>query len=129
MFKRGLCLILVLLLCVFDSFPENTSPASDFEYQLSTNAEGVVITGYVGKGGNVIIPSEIEGFPVLLLAEGVFGSLDDENWADNNITSIIIPDSVIVIGENVFRRNDTLKKVVLPNSLKIIPKSKAKKAK
>jgi hypothetical protein len=68
------------------------SPASDFEYQLNKEGTGVIISEYIGTGGSVVVPSEIEGFPVVSVVK-----LSGAN--PENITSIVLPDTVTKIGD------------------------------
>jgi hypothetical protein len=125
--KKTMMLIFGLLLIVGSIFAteKNTivkeSPASDFEYDLNETEDGVVITGYRGKGGDVIIPAEIEGYPVVE-CNGTF----DGGYV--SITSIIFPDSITKISnpglrdsEAVFKNMQSLKKVIFPKHLKEIP--------
>lgn len=49
------------------------SEAADFTCRIENG--GAVITGYRGSG-NVVIPPEMEGFPVTAIASGAFGDLD-----------------------------------------------------
>ena len=74
-FKGGLScrlisgLVAVLLVMTFVGCSKKgggrASPAKDFVYELNKAGNGVVITGYLGRGGDLVIPSEIEGFPVV----------------------------------------------------------------
>ena len=94
------------------------SPASDFKYDLNEAGDGIVIQAYLGKGGDVVIPSKIEDMPVVgLKLEIVYG------FDIKPITSLIFPDSITFIefeaGQG-FISNTKLKKVVLPKNLKII---------
>jgi hypothetical protein len=64
------------------------SPAQDFTY---TNINGAItITGYTGPGGNVTIPSTIDGLPVTSVGDAAFRRLD-------SVSSVTIPDSVTKI--------------------------------
>lgn len=77
--------------------------AQDFTY---TNSNGTItITGYTGPGGDVVIPSTIEGLPVTSIGDGAF------SWTLNfmggaiglsNLTAITIPDSITNLGEAAF---------------------------
>ncbi|MFC2603430.1 MAG: leucine-rich repeat domain-containing protein [Treponema sp.] len=92
------------------------NPASDFKYDLNKTGDGVVIQAYLGKGGDVIIPSKIEDLPVVGLELEIFHGFDLKP-----ITSLIFPDSVTFIDtENGTLSNAKLKKLVLPKNLKII---------
>ena len=106
------------------------SPASDFSYDLSTDGKGIKITGYTGNGGRVVIPSIIEDMPVVEI-KGVMGTPmqgafqgraanKSQYFPANNITEIIIPSSVIAIGDGALSFNDNLIKVTLPNGIKVL---------
>ncbi|MDR2481593.1 MAG: leucine-rich repeat domain-containing protein [Spirochaetaceae bacterium] len=102
------------------------TPASDFVCELSANGRGVKILGYTGNGGDVIVPSVIEGLPVVELGrEAFFGGFQKNNPA-SKITSIILPDSVVKIGKSygdraAFSFAWELTSVTLSNRLKEIP--------
>ena len=65
-----------------------------YNYAAFDGAAG--ITGLVDKGisGDIVIPAEIDGYPVISLAPHLF-----ENTA---VTSVDIPDSVTYIGDGIF---------------------------
>lgn len=79
------------------------SGSSDFEYRIDSEYDwwtyeyvySVAITGYSGPGGDVVIPSEIDGLPVTTIADNAFYCCD-------TITSVTIPDSVTSIGYGAF---------------------------
>jgi len=95
------------------------SPASDFKYDLNEAGDGIVIQAYLGKGGDVVIPSKIEGYPVVGLKLEILYNFDI-----SPITSLIFPDTVTFIefaeGASGTLTNNKLKKLVLPKNLKII---------
>ena len=86
--------------------PTEPNPASDFEYQVNSAQTGILINKYVGSSSYVIIPSHIDDLPVLSLkgvpdeqyptsiAEGVF--------EDKDIQSVVIPETIKVIGYKCF---------------------------
>ena len=82
-----------------------SSPASDFEYTES-NGE-LTITGYVGGGGDVVIPSAIDGNPVVAIGGEAFHDC-------SSLTSIIIPNSVMSIGEGSFSGCSSLESMTIP---------------
>ena len=100
------------------------NPASDFGYDLNETGDGVVITDYRGGYGGIVIPAEIEGYPVVEWNVKIYG--------DANITALIFPDSITKIvnptttdyrGERrgAFSYMYQLEKVRLPKYLKEIP--------
>jgi len=64
-------LIVVIGLSMMSCGGEN--PASDFKYEMTADKSGIQILEYIGKkGGKVVIPAKIEGFPVISI-----GNIDD----------------------------------------------------
>jgi len=105
------------------------SPVSDFSYDLTADGTGIIIKGYTGKGGKVVIPATIENYPVKEImgkdpySGGAFEGAEANKTPNNrdSITSIVVPDSVEVIGEFAFSNIDELTQVTLPNGLKTLP--------
>lgn len=87
---------------------EESSVSGDLEYVV--DGENVTITGYVGVGGEVVIPETIEAKPVTAIADRAFMNCYD-------LTAVTIPDSVTTIGKMAFMGCDSLKKVVLPSGI------------
>lgn len=84
----------------------NTS--QDFLWEKRGFGGGVVILGYNGFGGKVIIPEKINGLEVK--------SINYEAFKDKQINSVIIPNSVIYIGDSAFE-NNRLTELTIPNSV------------
>jgi hypothetical protein len=108
------------------------SPVSDFSYELTSDGRGIRIIRYTGAGGAVVIPSAIEGFPVLVIGYSAFrGSSSDETNNCNAVTSIVVPNSVEIIDiydssnrySSAFQSMQGLTKVTLPDSLRVIPET------
>ena len=55
----------------------------------------ITITGYIGTGGALTIPSTINGYPVTSIGDSVF-------YYCTNLTSVTIPSSVTSIGSQAF---------------------------
>jgi hypothetical protein len=111
------------------------NPASDFQYDLTADGKGVMIIKWLSKnGGKVVIPAEIEGYPVVAIAGSAFleRNKDDEykmtEEGRKRITGVVIPDTVTeiipekysTIAQNVFSNCVSLKDVTLSNNLKVI---------
>jgi hypothetical protein len=92
----------------------NATPASDFNYDLTKDEQGIVIKKYAGNGGKVIIPATIEDYPVREIGSYAFAE-------DDSVTEIVVPESVVEIGGRAFYRMRNLTKVTLPDSLTKIP--------
>ena len=79
--------------------------AQDFTY---TNTNGTItITGYIGPGGDVVIPSSIGGVPVTSIGDSAFSFVNNGNSSSSitslsNMTNVTIPDSVTNLGEAAF---------------------------
>src|SRR5215469_11397619 len=83
-------------------------PAQDFTY---TNNNGTItITGYTGPGGNVTIPSTIDGLPVINIGNRAFTEL-------TSLTGVTIPGSVTDIGAAAFAYCSRLTSLRIPGSV------------
>lgn len=81
------------------------SPGDDYDYTVLNGA--LTIDGYVGDGGDVIIPSTIDGYTVTGIAADAFKNC-------TTITSLIIPDSVTSIGAGAFSGCSGLESITIP---------------
>ncbi|MEE1219436.1 MAG: leucine-rich repeat domain-containing protein, partial [Ruminococcus sp.] len=102
-----------------DTIERNTygfSVYGDFLYEimLETNlfSPGVCIYEYMGTDTEVVVPSEINGIPVVAIS-------GDRPFKDN-MTSIILPNTIEYIGRGTFRNCKSLKSIVIPDSVTII---------
>jgi len=103
-------LSLVLLAISFNSY--SATPENCF-ITKSINNNSVEITGYVCESKDVVIPEKINNILVT--------SIGDNAFAVNQLTSVVIPDSVMSIGAFAFRRNQ-LTSVDIPDSVTSIKK-------
>ena len=93
------------------SVPQSVGPPADthtFFHDKNSNGE-IIITGYSGSGGAVIIPAEINGAPVRRIFDNAF--------REKSLTSITIPDSVITIDTKAFAFNDKLNGITIGSSV------------
>ena len=80
--------------------------------------EEITITGYTGAGGEVVIPAEIDGKPVVAIGRQAFRP--SANPSANNITNLVIPNSVKnIIGAGLFRGCENLISVTFPEDVVI----------
>lgn len=88
---RYIALFLLLILC---QNPQRASAETeDFTYDISES--GITLTGYTGGAKNLIIPQQISGNMVVGIGENAFsGSME--------LTSVVIPESVLYMGNNAF---------------------------
>lgn len=110
--KKGIFLALLLFMLpspVAKAYTEDYSTSENEKqsqggFSFRDNDDGTVtITNYIGNNNNIIIPDTIDGKEVSVIANSTFNS--------DNITSIIIPGSVIEIGSNAFYDCDKLETV------------------
>ena len=81
----------------------------DFEYEVNTD-NTVTITKYNGDGGNVTIPSSINGKSVTIIGYEAF-------YGCTSLTSVTIPDSVMSIGSDAFSNCEGLTSITIPDSV------------
>jgi len=105
----------------------NAAPASDFKYDLSRDGKGIVILKYIGKGGNVIVPSEIEGMPVIQLGGTEYGSVSYTGFENTKVTGVVLPDTIVIqhiLGFNNHGFAGTpLQSITFPKGITFIPNS------
>ena len=95
--------------------PDTPTPASIFSYKLTDGK--AYITGFTGDDESIVIPSEIDGFEVVGIAERAFegykmksviisNGVQKIDWfafyGCSNLVSITIPSSVSSIGYSAF---------------------------
>jgi hypothetical protein len=80
------------------------------DFTLTDNGTAATITGYLGAGGAVTIPSTIGGKPVTTIGNGAFSGLAA-------LTSVTIPTSVTRIADAAFQSCTGLTSVALPSKL------------
>lgn len=73
-------------------------PTEGIVYELNEANDGYTVADFEGEETQVIIPSEYEGLPVTAI-QGNYGT---GAFARSAITSVVISDSVEVIGQNSF---------------------------
>jgi len=81
---------------------------SDFKV-IVNNYSTITITEYLGKTKNLEIPSNLYGLTVTHIGSNAF--------KNKQLTSVVIPDSIIVIGKNAFIGNKNLREVTISNSV------------
>jgi hypothetical protein len=82
------------------------SPGGDFTYDLNETGDGIIITKYTGSNPVLIIPAEIEGYPVREI-----------NINHTKIIAAVIPENVQIIGSQAFMYASKLASVSFPKSL------------
>jgi hypothetical protein len=112
--KKNMVFFLGLLVVTVGLFAQTET---DFNVELTPDGEGVIITGYTGTAMAVKIPATIQGMPVREIGRG--GSL-----GMRKVTSVVIPEGVIVIRKDAFgpynySMGSSLVQVTLPSTLRI----------
>ncbi len=86
-------------------------PHENYFYTLNEQTNCITITGYEGRSKSIIIPSEIEGQPVIEIGSFAFER--------NQLTNVTIPPCITRIGDATFANNQ-LRNVTIPNNLPFI---------
>ncbi len=87
---------------------ESVQPTDSLTYQINDAGTGYIVTG-AGEETVLVIPAEHEGLPVTEI-QGHHGT---GAFASSAITSVVIPDSVEVIGQNSFYGCNSLTQVII----------------
>ena len=101
--KRAFSLALVLCFCLsLLVVPSFALTEGDWEYTLSDNQ--ITITKYVGAGGDITVPTSINGIPVVAMGNQVCTYND-------TVTSVTIPGAIKTVGYEVFKECKNLETV------------------
>lgn len=101
----------VQMLEIGANLPEiSTNSIHSGDYWYDNIAGGVKIVSYTGSGGNVDIPSVIDGKSVLEIGANAFNG-------NSSLTGVNLPNSVIVLGIGSFYNCPNLDSVFLGNGL------------
>ena len=89
------------------------APSAELQFTYTIQNGGVTITSYTGKEKRVILPSTIDGYPVV--------AVGDRAFMDQTILcEVILPDSVTSIGWFAFSGCVALENVSIPASVTTI---------
>ncbi len=83
---------------------------SDFNFDV-TDGE-VIVTRYIGSASSVTVPSELGGYPVV--------GIGYNSFKDTEVTSVVIPNGVTWIGDDVFYNCINLTSVTIPDSVTFV---------
>jgi len=108
----GIIVIVALIGFSMAACEDSTDDGSNNDYDYTESNGKITITKYKGTGGNVTVPSNIDGKPV--------ASIGNQAFSDSGITSITIPDSVTSIGDEAFFQCRNLSSVTIGNGIKSI---------
>ncbi|MDR1002351.1 MAG: leucine-rich repeat domain-containing protein [Oscillospiraceae bacterium] len=105
-----LLLLIVLAICAgAASVSAKAANEEDFEY----NNQNRTITGYLGAGGVVEIPSHIDNLPIAYVDKNAFSG-------NSTVTELIIPGNIDVIDAGAFSNMSNLTRVQIKNGTKTI---------
>lgn len=128
-------LVIIFAISVFGSVvtmnqvntPVLIAKASEPDYKLLYTVEQdgtATITGYEGMVNTLVIPSEIDGYPVLKIDVQAFATSGEELYNDENsycsVETLIIEDGITEIELEAFLNCKNLKTVTLPNTLNYV---------
>ncbi|HML47162.1 MAG TPA: leucine-rich repeat domain-containing protein, partial [Clostridia bacterium] len=94
---------------VTDDDGESDVGSADFVF----DAHSGTLTEYTGIGGEVVLPSKVDGVAVRHIGNSLF-------YTNPNITSVKIPEGVTSIGNSAFYYCENLTSVSLPSTLEYI---------
>ena len=99
---------LLLLLCLPRevSAAEETYTEGYFQYEIVD--DGIVITGYFGSEKTVTVPADIAGYPV--------SEIGEEAFLGSTVTELILPETIMKIGENALPSNCHVTYVGIPGT-------------
>ena len=90
------------------------------QFTFTTNNGAITITGYTGAGGDIIIPNVINGYPVKNIGSFAFNPYPRQDVHQNQVTSVVIPDSVTNIDSNAFLDCSQLTNVVMSTNVTVL---------
>jgi hypothetical protein len=106
--KKVVLWIALIVTAIIPVYAQQYDSEKDFQIDWGNNG-GVKIAKYIGAKKEVRIPPSIQNNPVTEIGKGAFG--------ESGITSVIIPNSVTIIGDSAFIRCNSLTSVTIPNSV------------
>ena len=93
-----------------NGIPANTMPTSgDYIYWLEADGSARIVR-MPGAEGDVVVPAELDGYPVRSIGKNAFASC-------TALSSIVLPDGVTSIGDSAFFRCTSLNSIALPDSV------------
>ena len=111
--KRKLWTLLLALMLAVCVVPMMASATSDFEYRIDTYSyeePACIITGYTGTAAEIVIPAEIEGYPVKEIYSYTFKDC-------TSLTSVVISEGITTIGSSAFDGCTSLTSITIPESV------------
>ncbi|GHV79086.1 hypothetical protein AGMMS49944_08770 [Spirochaetia bacterium] len=117
--KKISCVFFVFILAITLILPAFGQNEAEFSVALNIAGDGVAITGYTGISTTIRIPATIQGMPVKEIATQAFRNFTPLGDGPA-ITSVTIPEGVVVIRNAAFQNCKSLRTITFPASLRII---------
>jgi hypothetical protein len=131
--KMILGIALLVLAIKIPVYAQRYDPVSDFKTRIIDDGSGIEITAYLGSKWDVYIPARIQRLPVTSIGVGAFRDCDEISsviipetvtnigqgafWGCFDLLHIAIPDSVTTIGSEVFYNCHRLRQIIVPSSV------------
>ena len=103
-----LTVIMMFSILVCAPFTVSAAVEDDYSYRI-LEGEYAEITRYYGNDKNLVIPNELDGYPVVSIGKNAF--------YEEPIESVRVPNNVIIIDDGAFFGCANLKNIVLPNTV------------
>lgn len=105
--------------------PQDTLENARKSFELQDNGATYTITAYVGKDKVVNIPGFVDGKAVYKIDDAAFSPEGNKSRKKqlNAVETVVIPNTVKMLGKDVFAGCKKLKKVVLSDAVLTIPNS------
>jgi hypothetical protein len=107
------CMLLIGTCFVVTSDMVSAEDLVEGDYKYTVSNGEATITGYIGAGGAITIPSTLGGYRTVFIGDNAF-------YNQVLITSVIIPSNVTAIGDMAFSNCYYLTNVTIPNSVTTI---------
>ena len=110
----AVCMVVVML--PVSAFAADTTEYTSGNYKYTLDSKGnATITGYTVAGNDLVVPSEIDGYPVTVVGKYAFA----QKWGCTG--TIEIPASVVKLDEGAFQWSEATKIIFAENSaLKVV---------
>jgi hypothetical protein len=111
-----------------ETYKSKAAPENEFEVELTQDGKGARIKKYTGSREEVVIPAEIEGFPVVEIAWLAFGDtlkavvipysvMSMEFSGCENLSSVVIGTGIKEISDTAFSKCTALATITIPDNV------------